>query len=997
MKGSGDCRGISGGGVQVTGGKLTVDVEIPGGSDDTYAVYSSAGSIAVKNGGELNIIGKGVVYGIYGCVFDVDGGKLKVDITRTGGERGAIGVYYGSSFACSVKNGGTLNIDVKAVADSDGNSGGAKGLVCKTLEVEEGSTATITAKSGGIANAVELEHITCNGTVNLKAETERGTASASASNTINVRGKGTLNVNAQGKFAYPFYNVKFNGTDAAKPLTVTTHAKSTVADGVAYLNSGQVTTTGNVNVTMTVESAVPGARAYGIQNSMSLNHTAGSITLKAAAGTTLETQLTGSVSYDAAKIAVTGNPKGKDFVTYTAISADALLISNTSGGAVTLYQNTELSTDELTFTASGGVAPYNWTLTSGTLPAGMSLSAAEGAQVKITGKPTAAGSSTFTLTATDKNNKKASATVTVTVKAADLIFAGYSTTGIFRDNTLYLPLSSDWATNTHGDEKLYIKSVSGDINKTLTSAESTGVLRCYAGYSDYINHWISKTDPSPKVGDTGTITVKLRKDKDTVVATYTYNYVFVKDNPRYLTVGSRKFPAMLENANGTGNKGSWSWDCANSTLTLDNYEGKNGNSLVWADRKFSGLTVIYKGNVVADDVRYINHENLPGLTYKPSDDNATLTMKQQSSSSKDHGVDADITFEGGNVTLYPRRRLVDPTKSEKVYVKDVKQFIISDVWLYNDETLGAEDVVVPQYTKDYWLYKAADDRVMSCGSAAPALERVEIPGPSTISQSGSIALTAQVFPAWLPDAKMYSSATNEEQGTAFTFTYGWNPTTAGTTVSASDLFGTTPAVGAVKTVKCTAQLAFGSSSSAPVTSADHTVTVVADGVKVSGQVRSYNPGNSLYVTLYKAGTTDVVNVNHVGSFSGNGQVTQPFSFKRVPKGTYDLVVTKEAHLTYTVKNVKVEGTDLDLTKLTGKPYSTITLLAGDVNGDEKINSTDTTFIRYPSNFNKSVTSPGVDAIADINGDGKINSTDTTIVRYPENFNKNAGTHCTVQY
>lgn len=993
VKGSGDCRGISGGGVQVSGGKLTVDVEIPGGSDDTYAVYSSAGSIAVKNGGELNIIGKGVVYGIYGCIFDVDGGKLKVDITRTGGERGAIGVYYGSNFACSVKNGGTLNIDVKAVADSAGNSGGAKGLICRTLEVEEGSTATITAKSGGIANAVELEHITCDGTVNLNAEAERGTASASASNTINVWGKGRLKVDAQGKFASPFYNVTFNGTDGATPLTVTTHVKSTVADGVAYLNNGQVTTAGNVNVTMTVESAVPDARAYGIQSSMSLNHTAGFITLKAAAGTALETQLTGSVSYDAAKIAVTGNPKGKDFVTYTAISADALLISNTSGGAVTLYQNTELSTDELTFTAKGGAEPYTWAVT-GTLPAGMSLSAAEGAQVKITGTPTTVGSSTFTLTATDSGGKTASAAVTVTVKAADLVFA-YSTSGIFRDGTLYLPLSSDWATNTHGDEKLYIESVSGDIDKKLTSAESDGVLRCYAGYSDYISFWIKDTSNLPKVGDTGTVTVKLRKDKDTVVATYTYKYEFVKDNPRYLTVGSRKFPAMLGDANGTGSKGSWSWDCAKSTLTLDNYEGTNGNSLVWADRKFSGLTVIYKGNVVADGVRYINHENLPGLTYKPFDDNATLTMKQQSSSyNKDYGVAADITFEGGNVTLYPRRRLVDPNKSEKVYVKDAKKFIISDAQLYNDETLGA-DVVVPQYTTDYWLYKAENDRVMSCGSAVPAIESVEIEGANTVSQSGTVGLTAKVFPTWLPDAKKFDKD-NKALGNAFEITYTWDPaigTTAGTTVDAKTLFGATPAVGAEKTVKCTAQLKFGGSSSAPVTSAEHTITAVADGVKVSGQVRSYNPGNATTIQLKQSDTVKYETT--ITKTTGSEQVTQDFNLDTVAAGTYDLVVTKDAHLTYTVKNVVVGGTDLDLTKHSNPAISTMTLLCGDINGDESINVTDLNKVWDAANFNKNV-SAATNKLTDINGDGSVNVTDLNVIWDAANFNKGV-TACTYDF
>ena len=984
---------------QVSGGTLTVDVEGDSSYNSTaYAVWAPHTTIRVSGGGTFDITGKQVNRGIYWALLDVDGGTLNINLTRTGDDGSVYGVeYYNTTH--SVKNNGKLNITVETLAGSDGTVGRAIGINDKALEVDETSTATITAKSDGEAYAEVLERIKCDGTINLTAESGKETAMAGDGSSFTVEGKGTLTATAKGsEYAQPFGVVTFNGTDEAKPLTVNTHATVTAKNGTAYLNNSTVNTQGNVNITMEVAS-VPGAEARGLRASLNVEHTAGFITLRTVAGTTLANALAGSVNYDPANFAVTGNPKGKDFVTYTAISQDAPMISNTSGGAVTLYQNTELSTDELTFTASGGAAPYTWAVT-GTLPAGMRLSAAEGAQVKITGKPTTTGSSTFTLTATDKNNKKASATVTVTVKAADLVFAGYSTTGIFRDNTLYLPLSSDWATNTHGDEKLNIKSVSGDIDKKLTSAESTGVLRCYAGYSDYINFWIRDTDPRPKVGDTGTVTVKLRKDKDTVVATYTYNYEFVKDNPRYLTVGSRKFPAMLENASGTGSKGSWSWDCASSTLTLDNYEGTNGNSLVWADRKFSGLTVIYKGNVVADGVRYINHENLPDLTYKPSDDNATLTMKQQSSYYKDYGVGADITFEGGNVTLYPRRRLVDPTKSEKVYVKDVKQFIISDVWLYNDETLGADaDVVVPQYTTDYWLYKAENDRVMSCGSAAPAIESVKIEGADTVSQSGSVGLTAKVFPTWLPDAKKYTSA-NAEQGAAFTFTYGWDPvigTTAGTTVSASTLFGATPAVGAEKTVKCTAQLKFGSSSSTAVTSADHTVTVVADGVKVSGKVTSYNGKNGFTVTLYEAGTKTVKHTATISGTGTSGQVTQDFNLDTVAAGEYDLVVTKDAHLTYTVKKVKVEGTDLDLTKLTDKPYQTITLLAGDVNGDGSITESDVSVIRLAANINKKTTVAGVNSLADVNGDGSVTESDVSVVRLAAHINKSAKNNCNFEF
>jgi len=50
-----------------------------------------------------------------------------------------------------------------------------------------------------------------------------------------------------------------------------------------------------------------------------------------------------------------------------------------------------------TLTATGGVAPYTWSLASGTLPTGLTLSSAG----VISGTPTAAGSATFTVQCSD--------------------------------------------------------------------------------------------------------------------------------------------------------------------------------------------------------------------------------------------------------------------------------------------------------------------------------------------------------------------------------------------------------------------------------------------------------------------------------------------------------------------------------------------------------------------------------------------------------------------
>lgn len=71
-----------------------------------------------------------------------------------------------------------------------------------------------------------------------------------------------------------------------------------------------------------------------------------------------------------------------------------------------------------TATASGGTAPYSFTLASGTLPAGLVLS---GAGV-VSGTPTVAGTSSFTLQVTDATNPQQRATqaVSFTVNAAQL-------------------------------------------------------------------------------------------------------------------------------------------------------------------------------------------------------------------------------------------------------------------------------------------------------------------------------------------------------------------------------------------------------------------------------------------------------------------------------------------------------------------------------------------------------------------------------------------------
>jgi|WetSurMetagenome_2_1015567.scaffolds.fasta_scaffold33541_3 hypothetical protein len=65
-----------------------------------------------------------------------------------------------------------------------------------------------------------------------------------------------------------------------------------------------------------------------------------------------------------------------------------------------------------TLIASGGKAPYVWSIASGTLPRGITLNPATGL---LSGKPTTAGSTTLTVKVTDKSTVMRSATRSITV------------------------------------------------------------------------------------------------------------------------------------------------------------------------------------------------------------------------------------------------------------------------------------------------------------------------------------------------------------------------------------------------------------------------------------------------------------------------------------------------------------------------------------------------------------------------------------------------------
>ena len=160
-------------------------------------------------------------------------------------------------------------------------------------------------------------------------------------------------------------------------------------------------------------------------------------------------------------------------------------------------------------------------------------------------------------------------------------------------------------------------------------------------------------------------------------------------------------------------------------------------------------------------------------------------------------------------------------------------------------------------------------------------------------------------------------------------------------------------------------------------------------VSVRGTAVSWNGKIDFTVTLYETGTTTEKGKVTVTGTGASGQATQDFTLTGVAPGTYDLVVTKSAHLKYTVKNITVGNAPLDLTAMTGKSYQTITLLCGDIDGDGWIDFSDYQELLKSTNYGKQTSAVGVNKIADLDGDTWIDFSDYQILLSSQHYGKSA--------
>lgn len=190
-----------------------------------------------------------------------------------------------------------------------------------------------------------------------------------------------------------------------------------VSDNTATSVTKPFAITINTGLTITTTSPLPNA-TVGINYSQ---------TLAAAGGTSPYTwsvksgALPGGISL-ASSGAITGKPTATGTASFTVTVADSAGTSADQPLTLTVVSTPVITTASLpngtagaaysqTLAGSGGTPPYKWAVSSGSLPAGLSLSLA-GA---ITGAPGAAGTASFTVQLTDNTGVTASKALTLTI------------------------------------------------------------------------------------------------------------------------------------------------------------------------------------------------------------------------------------------------------------------------------------------------------------------------------------------------------------------------------------------------------------------------------------------------------------------------------------------------------------------------------------------------------------------------------------------------------
>lgn len=254
------------------------------------------------------------------------------------------------------------------------------------------------------------------------------------------------------------------------------------------------------------------------------------LTLNAATGVITGTPTAAGTSNFTVQAADSGTPQQKVTKALSITIVQQLVITNNSlpTGAVT-------STYAATLQSSGGTPAVTWSISVGTLPAGLTLNAGTGA---ITGTPTTAGTSNFTVQATDSGTPAQVATKALSITINPVLAI---TTTSMSSGTVGTAYTQTLQTNGGGISPITWSITLGALPGGLTLTASTGVISGTPTASGTFNFTVQAADSgTPQQTDSKALSISVATAPLSVVTTGLPNGV----------VGQSYSGAMLQSAGG---------------------------------------------------------------------------------------------------------------------------------------------------------------------------------------------------------------------------------------------------------------------------------------------------------------------------------------------------------------------------------------------------------------------------------------------------------------
>lgn len=225
----------------------------------------------------------------------------------------------------------------------------------------------------------------------------------------------------------------------SSPLIVTVKASSAAKTSV----SASSTVTVNPSPVVTTTSLAGGVVGNSYSATLKASGGTGSLSWNLASGS----HLSAGLSLDASTGVISGSPTASGTTNFTVQVTDSAPtpVSATQSLSITIASRLIITTALLpnglvnlayatTLQASSGMKPYSWSITTGSLPAGLSLDASTGV---ISGTPTTSEKSSFTVQVADASTQSATRQLSITIEPALTI-----TTPSLSDGTLSVAYSA---------------------------------------------------------------------------------------------------------------------------------------------------------------------------------------------------------------------------------------------------------------------------------------------------------------------------------------------------------------------------------------------------------------------------------------------------------------------------------------------------------------------------------------------------------------------------